>query len=100
MANKMLSMSVQGDMKLWIFDYVTSRSQFVAFQQLKFDTLWWNTEVPQCTALAPLLFSLNTSDCRSSNQSCSIVRFADATVFIGINSDDDSSRYVDDINKS
>ena len=39
------------------------------------------------------------SDCRSSNESCSIVKFADDTVLIGLISDDDSSKYVNEINK-
>ena len=99
LANKMLSMSVPSDMILWITDYLTSRSQFVVFQSLKSDTLYSNTGVPQGTVLAPLLFSLYTSDCRSSNESCSIVKFADDTVLIGLISDDDSSKYVDEINK-
>ena len=68
LANKMLSMSVPSDMILWIIDYLTSRSQFVVFQSLKSDTLYSNTGVPQGTVLAPLLFSLYTSDCRSSNE--------------------------------
>ena len=95
----MLSMSVPCDMILWIIDYLTSCSQFVVFQSLKSDTLCSNTGVPQGTVLAPLLFSLYTSDCRSSNESCSIVKFADDTVLIGLISDDDSSKYVDEINK-
>ena len=95
----MLSMSVPSDMILWIIDYLTSRSQFVVFQSLKSDTLYSNTGVPQGTVLAPLILSLYTSDCRSSNESCSIVRFADDTVLIGIISDDDSSKYVDEIYK-
>ena len=95
----MLSMSVPSDIILLIIDYLTSRSQFVVFQSLKSDTLYSNTGVPQGTVLAPLLLSLYTSDCRSSNESCSIVKFADDTVLIGLISDDDSSKYVDEINK-
>ena len=86
----MLSMSVPSDMILWIIDYLTSRSQLVVFLSSKYDTLCSVTGVPQGTVLAPLLFSVYTSDCRSSNESCSIVKFADDTVLIGIISDDDS----------
>ena len=86
-------------MILWIIDYITSRSQFVVLQYLKSDTLYTNTGVPQGTVLAPLLFSLYTSDCRSSNKLCSIAKFADDTVLIRLISDDDSSKYVDEINK-
>ena len=95
----MLSMSVPSEMILWIIDYLTSRSQFVVFQSSKSDTLYSNTGVPQGTVLAPFLFSLCTSNRRTSNESCSIVKFADDTVLIGLISDDDSSKYVDEINK-
>ena len=94
----MLSMSVQTDIVLWIIDYLTSRSQFLVFQSLKSDTLYFNTGVPQGTVLAHFLFSLYTSDCRSFFQSCSIVKFANDTVLIGLMSDDDSSKIVDEIN--
>ena len=100
LANKMLSMSVPSDMILWIIDYLTSRSQFVVFQS---DTLYSNTGVPQgtlsTTVLSPLLFSLYTSDCSSSIKSRSIVKFADETMLIGLISDDDNSKYVDESNK-
>ena len=49
--------------------------------------------------LTPFLFSLYTPDCCSSNESCSIVKFADDTVLIGLISDDDGSKYIDEINK-
>ena len=99
LANKMLSMSVPSDMILWIIDYLTSRSQFVVSQSLKSDTLYSNTGVHQGAVLAPLLFSLYMSNCRSCNESCSIVKFSDDTVLIRLISDDDSSKYVDEINK-
>ena len=50
---------------------------------LKSDTPYSITGVPQDTVLAPLLFSLFTSDCRSSIELCSIVKFADEAVLIG-----------------
>ena len=99
LANKMLSMSVPSDMMLWIIDYLAFRSQFVVFQSLKSDTLYSNTGVPQGTVLAPLLLILYTSDCRSSNKTCSIVKFADDTMLIGLISYDDGSKYVNEINK-
>ena len=68
LATKMLSMSVPSDMILWIIDHLTSRSQFVVFQSLNSDTLYLNTGVPQGTVIAPFLFKLYTSDCRSSNK--------------------------------
>ena len=99
MATKMLSMSVASDAMLWKLDYLTSRSQFVVLQSLKSDTLYSNTGVPQDTVLAPLLFCLSTPDCRSSNESCSIAKLTDDTALVGLISDDDSSKYVDEINE-
>ena len=86
-------------MMLWIIDYSSSRSQFAVFQSLKSDTLCSNTGVTRGTVLAPFLFSLYTSDCRSSNESCSIAKLAVDTVLIGLISDDDSSKYFDEVNK-
>ena len=39
------------------------------------------------------------SDCRSSNESYSIVKFANDTLLIRLISDDDSSKYADEIYK-
>ena len=50
-------------------------------------------------SFSTFLFSLYMSDCRSSNESCSIVKFTDDTVLIGLISDDENSKYVDEINK-
>ena len=83
LANKILSMSVPSGVILWIIDYLTYCSQFVVFQPLKYDTHYVNTGGPQGTVLAPFLFSLYTSNCRSSNESCSIVKYSDDTVLIG-----------------
>ena len=42
-----------------------------------------NTGVPQGTVLAPFLFSLYTADCRSTDESCPLVKFADDTELAG-----------------
>ena len=38
-----------------------------------------NTGAPQDTVLAPFLFVLYTVDCRSTDESCPLVEFADDT---------------------
>ena len=44
-----------------------------------------NIGVPQGTVLASFLFSLYTADCRSIDESCPIVTFADDTDVAGKN---------------
>ena len=39
------------------------------------------------------------SDYRSSKESCTIAKYTDDTVLIGLISDEDNSKYVDEINK-
>ena len=52
-----------------------------------------NTGVPQGTVLAPFLFSLYTADCRSTDESCSLVKFANDTELIGKISNDEGALY-------
>ena len=47
--------------------------------------------LPQGTVLAPFLFTLYTSDCRSHSSKCPLVKFADDTALIGLISKDDDS---------
>ena len=43
--------------------------------------------------MAPFLFTLYTSDCRSIHSSCPLIKFADDTAMIGLITDDDDSIY-------
>ena len=52
-----------------------------------------STGTHQGTVLAPFLFTLYTSDCRSHSSKCPLIKFADDTALIGlISKDDESSR--------
>jgi len=65
LAQKHLNMKLPSSVILWIFDYLTSRLQYVRLNGLLSSTISTNTGAPQDTVLAPFLFVLYTADCRS-----------------------------------
>ena len=52
-----------------------------------------NTGAPQGTVLAPFLFVLYTADCRSTDESCPLVKFADDTELVGKICNDEDAIY-------
>ena len=77
----------------WIFDYLTSRLQYVRLNGLLSSAISTNTGAPQGTVLAPSLFALYTALCRSTDESCPVVKFADDTELVGKISDDEDAIY-------
>ena len=69
-----------------IFDYLTSRLQYVRLNGLLSSAIRTNTGAPQGTVLAPVLFALYTG--RSTDESCRVVKFADDTELVGKISND------------
>ena len=60
--DKLLQMGVDAHLVCWITDYLTKRPQFVRLKDCFSDTVVSSTGAPQGTMLAPVLFTLYTSD--------------------------------------
>ena len=90
---KLHDMNVNSNIVLWIYSYLTSRPQYVRLHGVKSRVLVTNTGAPQACLLSPLLFTLYTNDCRSVEEDCHIVKYADDTVIIGNISNNDESKY-------
>ena len=73
--------------------YLASRLQYVRLNGLISSAIRTNTGAPQGTVLAPFLFALYTADCRSTDESRPVVKFADDTELVGKISNDEDTIY-------
>jgi len=77
----------------WIMDFLTARSQVVRVGKHTCRPLTLNTGPPQGCVLSALLYSLYTHDCVARSSSNTIVKFADDTVVVSLNSSNDEKAY-------
>ncbi|KAI3375902.1 hypothetical protein L3Q82_004170 [Scortum barcoo] len=89
--DKMSRMGVDPHMMDWISDYLTDRPQYIGLKDNTSDTVVSSTGAPQGTVLAPLLFTLDTSDFCYNSELCHI-RSGD-TAIIGCIRDDREEEY-------
>ena len=87
------TLQVDTSMCNWILDFLLDRSQVVRVGDLVSDMITLNTGAPQGCVLSPLLFTLFTNDCRSSEDSVIVVKFSDDTTVSGLKSNNDESLY-------
>ena len=86
-------MKLESSVISWIFDYLTNRLQYVQLNGVLSSVICKNAGALQGTVLAPFLFSLYTTDCRSTDESCPLEKFADDTELVGKISNDKDALY-------
>ena len=86
-------MKLPSSVVMWIFDYLTNRLQYIWLNGVLSSVICTNTVAPQGTVFAPFLFSLYTADCRSTDESCPLVKFADDTGLVGKISNNEDALY-------
>ncbi|KAI3375839.1 hypothetical protein L3Q82_004112 [Scortum barcoo] len=86
-------MGVDPQLMDWISDYLTGRPQYVGLKDITSDTVVSSTGAPQGTVLAPLLFTLYTSDFCYNSELCHIQKYADDTAIVGCIRDDREEEY-------
>jgi hypothetical protein len=94
---KLINMDVNPSLILWIEQFLTSRSQYVKFNGTNSDILVTNTGAPQGCVLSPLLFTLYTGDCKCTQPTNQLFKYADDTALVGKCVNDDIL-YRDDVN--
>ena len=94
---------------LWVLGYLTNRLQFVQLKPKSHTAesrpatvstaLVTNTGAPQGTVLSSSLLTPYTADCRASQDDCTINKYADNTVLIGMITGDDDSHYRQEVDR-
>ncbi|KAK3522700.1 hypothetical protein QTP86_030096, partial [Hemibagrus guttatus] len=90
---KLTQLSVPSSICQWITSFLTDRHQLVKLGKFKSNSRTTSTGAPQGCVLSPLLFSLYTNDCTSTDPSVKLLKFADDTTVIGLIQDGDESAY-------
>ena len=94
---KLCNMNVNSVLIKWIHNYLSCRTQYVKCNNTKSNVRITNTGAPQGCVLSPLLFTLYTNDCSSIHRNCSIFKYADDTVLLGLIQSDDVSNYISQV---
>ena len=96
---KLLRLNVHPSTGYWILDFLLDRQQVVKVSNLYSGPQVLNTGAPQGCVLSPLLFTLFTNDCVSSDPSVSFVKFSDDTTLVGLVSNNDEGRYRKEVER-
>uniref|UniRef100_A0A8C2BQZ6 Reverse transcriptase domain-containing protein n=1 Tax=Cyprinus carpio TaxID=7962 RepID=A0A8C2BQZ6_CYPCA len=99
LASKLMDLSLNSSLCIWIKDFLTGRPQVVKVGQFTSNSITLNVGAPQGCVLSPLLYSLYTHDCVSSHSSTSVIKFADYTLVLGLISNNNETAYLDEVEK-
>ncbi|KAK3551560.1 hypothetical protein QTP70_019800 [Hemibagrus guttatus] len=77
--------------------YISLGQQLVKLGKFTSNSHTPSTGAPQGCVLSPLLFSLYTNDCTSTDPSVKLLKFADNTTVIGLIQDSDESAYRQEV---
>ena len=92
---KLTSFGVSSELKAWLFDFLTCRTQFVQINNTQSNVIVTNTGAPQGCVLSPVLYTLYTNDCTlANNNNVHLLKFADDSTIQGLITFDDND-YVD-----
>jgi len=97
MVEKLETLCVPYYLQLWIFDYLTGRSQYVRTSSESSKHITLNTGALQGCVLSPVLFVLYTNDLQMNNDDIKIIKYADDTAVVGLILADDCINYLDGI---
>ncbi|PIK41525.1 hypothetical protein BSL78_21628 [Apostichopus japonicus] len=84
LVDKMCGCGINYNLTKWVLDFLTNRTQRVFVNGIVSSDIVMNTGAPQGCVLSPVLFTLYTSDCRSTQPNTHIVKFADDTCILGL----------------
>ncbi|KAF7650670.1 hypothetical protein LDENG_00122430 [Lucifuga dentata] len=79
---RLCDLNVNGNLILWIKDFLTDRPQKVFFNGNSSDQITLNTGAPQGCVLSPTLFSIYTNEKQMINSVCQLYKYADDMALI------------------
>ncbi|KAK3522601.1 hypothetical protein QTP86_027161, partial [Hemibagrus guttatus] len=94
---ELTQLSVPSSICQWITSFLTDRHQLVKLGKFMSNSRTTSTGTPQGCVLSPLLFSLYTNDCTSTDPSVKLLNFTDDTTVIGLIQGGDESAYRQEI---
>ncbi|KAK3543884.1 hypothetical protein QTP70_030263 [Hemibagrus guttatus] len=94
---KLTQLSVPSSICQWITSFLTDRHQLVKLGKFTSYSCTTSTGAPQGCVLSPLLFSLYTNDCTSTDLSVKLLKFTDDTTVISLIQDGDESAYRQEV---
>jgi hypothetical protein len=95
--DKLLVLNVHPSICHWVLDFLLDRPQVVRVNKSVSSSAILNTGAPQGCVLSPLLFTLFTNDCVSSDPSVLVLKFSDDTTVEGLISNDDERAYREEV---